>query len=250
MLKYIIANWKANKTEKETIEWFTEITTFDFNKLKDIEIIACLPFVFLAIAKEEIKKNMLPIKLGAQNVSHFKEGPYTGVVTAKMLQGLVDYVLIGHSERRELLKETDELVIQKTILALEYNIIPIICFSTIEQVKLWQKGVTDIKGKENPLFLYEPIEAIGSGKPEDPLEVKNKVKEIKNIVGEMPVLYGGSATPNNINSYFNIENIDGVAVGGASLDPKSFLKILATITTVIPARAGIYIDSELNSERH
>lgn len=226
MPKYIVANWKANKTEKETVEWFREITIFDFGKLKNFEIIACLPYVFLAIAKEEIKKNLLPIKLGAQNISHFPEGPYTGVVTAKMLQGLVNYSLIGHSERREILRETDDIVVQKTILALENNINPIICVSKIEQVKFWEEKTKNIQGKENGLFLYEPIEAIGTGKAQDLKETVKIITKIKEIIGDIPVLYGGSVNAENISGYLKNNQINGVAIGGASLDPFSFLKIL------------------------
>lgn len=232
MPKYLVANWKANKTEKETLEWFREITTFDFNKLKDIEVITCLPFVFLAIAKEEIKRNMLPIKLGAQNISRFEGGPYTGVVTAEMLKDLVLYVLIGHSERRKLLGETDQLVLQKTAIALKNNLNPIVCFSDIKQAGLWREGMRNEEKIENCLFLYEPLEAIGSGKPESPEEVERTVKDMKEILGELPVLYGGSVTPGDIKVYFKIKNIDGVAVGGASLNPKSFLNILTNVSKI------------------
>lgn len=231
-MKYLVCNWKANKTEKETIKWFTEISAFDFKKLKGIEIIVCPSFAFLSVAKKEIVRNKLPIKLGAQNISRFEEGPYTGVVTARMLKDLVNYVLIGHSERRRLLGETDELIIEKTAIVLKNNLIPIICFSNLKQTELWSSGVKEVKNIENCLFLYEPIEAIGSGKPENPEKTEKMIKEIKKIVGELPVLYGGSVTSENINTYFKNENIDGVAVGGASLDPKSFLNILKNVAEI------------------
>ena len=232
MPKYLVCNWKANKTEKETIEWFREVTVFDFSKLKDIEIIACLPFVFLAVAKSEIERNKLPIKLGAQNVSHFKEGPYTGVVTAGMLQGLVDYVMIGHSERRKLLGETDEMVKEKLTICLSHNLSPIICVSNLDQVNFLKKEFKNEKARENSIFLYEPIEAIGSGKAENPKETCDIIMTIKKIIGEIPVLYGGSVTPDNVSAYLTNSQIDGVAVGGASLDSASFLTILKNVAKI------------------
>lgn len=226
MTKYIVANWKANKTEKETIDWFKEMTTFDFSTLKEIEIVTCLPYVFLPVAKEEIKNNQLPIKLGAQNVSHFEEGPYTGVVTAGMLKDLVNYVLVGHSERRKILGETDDLIFQKIVLSLKYNITPIICVSNLEQVEFLKKKLSNFSGKENIIFLYEPLKAIGSGQAEE-IEVTVKViQKMKKIIGELPFLYGGSVSGENVLSYLSDPQIDGVAVGGASLDPNSFLEIL------------------------
>lgn len=225
-MKYIVANWKANKTEEETVAWFREMTTFNFAKAKNLEIITCLPYVFLCFAQREIKQSQLPIKLGAQNVSHLEEGPYTGVITAGMLQSLVSYVMIGHSERRLLLKETDQMILEKLRLCLKHQLRPIICVSNINQVKYLKEEFKNEKTQEDSLFLYEPIEAIGSGKCEDPQETFSKIKEIKEIMGEMPVLYGGSVTAENILSYLIKEEIDGVAVGGASLDPQSFLKVL------------------------
>lgn len=217
--KYIIGNWKSNKSILEVENWFKTIsqlfTTVDLQN-SNIEIVICPPFVFLPLASELIQKNKLPIKLGAQNVSPYANGAFTGEISAHILSEWVKYALIGHSERRKNFCEDDIVLTEKIKRVNEEKITPILCIP--DEFTLIPLGLD--------IVAYEPIWAIGSGKtdsPENADKVAKKIKENKNIT---KVIYGGSVTPENVTQFLEKDNIDGVLPGGASLDPVKFWEII------------------------
>lgn len=243
--KIIAGNWKMNMLPNETMEYIE-----NFSKLvKDTknEVILCVPYTDLFYALMSAQDTN--IKIGAQNM-HFEEnGAYTGEVSAKMLKSIgVEYVIIGHSERRQYFNETDETVNKKVKAAFENELKPIVCVGeTLEQreagetekiittqTKLALEGLTREQVK-NVIIAYEPIWAIGTGKTATSEDANNSIKsirnEIKNIYGadvseEVVIQYGGSVKSSNAKELFETSDIDGGLVGGASLKPDEFAKIV------------------------
>jgi len=218
---FIVANWKSNKTEYEAKNWL------DGLKIKDLllmnkEIIVCPSFTALPILKSLIISHKSNIKLGAQNISPFDEGAYTGEVNAKQVKEFADYVIIGHSERRKNFSESKEMINLKIEQAFKNGLIPILCISDLKQIHD-SKFITH---NSSVIVAYEPIFAIGTGTPDTPENADQMAINIKNILGQIPVLYGGSVIPANISAFSEMPNIDGVLIGGASLDAKEFYAII------------------------
>lgn len=214
---FIAANWKSNKTIYQAEEWFRTINNslVTFNK-EEKEVIICPPFTLLPVMKALIQEQKLPIKLGAQNISPFDEGAYTGEINAKQIKELADYVIIGHSERRKNFSENDDVLERKVNLAIENNLTPIFCI----------QGRNTFIPKNAGIILYEPIEAIGTGVPDDPKNANGIAEFVKNSNPARVVLYGGSVNFSNVASFTRMSHIDGVGVGTASLDAKEFYEII------------------------
>jgi len=246
MRKPIIAgNWKMHKTINEAKSFVEEIK--GSIKETDVEAVICAPYTILKDLKEVTKGTN--IKVGAQNM-HFEEnGAFTGEISPLMLKELdVDYVIIGHSERRQYFNETDETVNKKVKKALEHSIIPIMCVGeSLEQREAGdtksivksqvEKGLQGIDHEDikKIVVAYEPIWAIGTGKTassEDANEVIAYIREvIKNVSSEdiseeIRIQYGGSVKPSNVEEIMNQSDIDGALVGGASLEPKDFIELV------------------------
>ncbi|MGN1318524.1 MAG: triose-phosphate isomerase [Lachnospirales bacterium] len=237
MRKRIVAgNWKMNKTPSEAVK-LCELLKDKVNT-DEIDVVFCVPFVNLMAVKDALKETK--IKVGAENL-HFKDsGAFTGEISAPMLKEIgVDYVIIGHSERRQYFGETDETVNLKVLKAFEYGITPIVCVGetleereddiTIEkiaiQIKKGLKGLTPEMAKE-VVIAYEPIWAIGTGKVATKEQAQEVCAEIRKVVSnmfgedtanEMRIQYGGSVTGASAPELFAMADIDGGLVGGASL---------------------------------
>lgn len=246
MGKYIIAgNWKMNKLPSETYDFVREVA----EKVKDAscEVVCCTPYVNLSEAIRAAKGTN--VKIGAENL-HFKDnGAYTGEVSADMLLDLgVEYVIIGHSERREYFAETDETVNLKTIKALEKGLIPIVCVGeSLEQRKAGvtmslitdqvTKAFAGIKAEDakNVVIAYEPIWAIGTGETATSEQAEEVCAGIRNVLAdlycpncakEFTIQYGGSMNAKNAAELLSMENIDGGLIGGASLKSEDFSVIV------------------------
>lgn len=225
----IVANWKSFKAPDEAKSWFEELIVA--SKIMDInfkeEIILCAPYIDLPLLNESLKfaNGGLKFVLGAQNISPDEKKPLTGEITPDMINNLVVFTMVGHSERRQNLGETDEMVNKKIGLAQFHGIRTITCVSSLDQVK----SIASQFPEYVDLILYEPISAIGSGKTENPSEANEFIKEIKKILPGAKVLYGGSVKGDNVKEIIQQEFIDGVAVGGASLVPSSFLDIIKNV---------------------
>ena len=173
----------------------------------------------------------MPIVTGAQNVSHLAPGKHTGEITANMLAELVSFCIVGHSERRREFAETSEMVAEKARQLLENSITPIVCLDLPyldEQIKeLFQKNV-DVS---RCYFVYEPISAIGTGHPQDPVEANHVANQISFLIdNQAPILYGGSVTAENVKSFVDQNRIDGVLVGADSLEPTLFAGIINSLS--------------------
>ena len=242
----LAANWKMYKTIGEALDFL--------NRLKNVvgteenkEIVVCPPFTALKISAEILKFSR--IKLGAQNVGWAKEGAFTGEISPVMLKDVgCEYVIIGHSERRQYFGETDETVNRRLKAALAEGLIPIVCvgeklaereagqeLAVVEnQVK---NSLADLSPEDsaNVVIAYEPVWAIGTGKTATPQQAQEMQKFIRQIYGRMygekvaeniRILYGGSIKPENISELRRQPDIDGGLVGGASLNVDSFVRII------------------------
>ena len=245
MRKPIIAgNWKMNKTIAETIEFINEIK----DKLNDdkVEALICAPFTVLKDLKDATKGTN--IKVGAQNMHYAENGAFTGEVSAPMLKELgMDYVIIGHSERRQYFNETNEACNKKVLKALEVGINPILCCGeTLEQREANEtKNICKVQVEEalkdvdvndisKVVIAYEPIWAIGTGKTatnEDANDVISYIREVvaglyKDKANEVRIQYGGSVKPQNVAEIMAQSDIDGALVGGASLAANDYIQLV------------------------
>ena len=243
--KVIAGNWKMNMLPNETIQFIEDLAPLV--KDTDNEVILCVPYTDLFYAL--LTAQNTNIKIGAQNMHFAESGAYTGEVSGKMLKSInVEYVIIGHSERRQYFNETDETVNKKVKAAFENGLKPIVCVGeTLEQreagkveeiitnqTKLALEGLTN-EQVENTIIAYEPIWAIGTGKTatkEDANDaikaIRNKIAEIygQNVADRVIIQYGGSVKSSNAKELFSMPDIDGALVGGASLKADEFSKIV------------------------
>ena len=245
MRKPIIAgNWKMHKTIAEALEFVNDIK--DRVKSNEVEAVICAPFTLLKDLKEATKGT--DIKIGAQNMHFEEKGAFTGEISPLMLKELdMDYVIIGHSERRQYFNETDETVNKKVLKALEVEIDPILCVGeTLEEREAGNtKNVCKVqveKGLENVskeditkvVIAYEPIWAIGTGKTATSEDANDVIAYIRQVVAnlygdlanEVRIQYGGSVKPSNVAEIMNQSDIDGALVGGASLEANDYIHVV------------------------
>ena len=240
---FIVANWKMNGSKKSNEELVNYINHKVYENL-NIEVIICPPFTYLTQILE-LKTSI--IKIGAQNISESQDGAFTGEISGSMLQDMnIDYVIIGHSERRQMFNDTNNIVAQKFELAHQNNLIPILCVGeslnerktgqTLSVVESQIKSViesTHIELFTKSIIAYEPVWAIGTGEtasPEQAEEVHSNIRSIieeydSNIATSVPILYGGSVNGANSKDLFTMVNINGGLIGGASLNGEEFIEI-------------------------
>jgi len=211
-MRYILGNWKANKNFIEVREWlYTFLREHEANK--DVVIGVFPPFPFISYVQGKLKDKK-DVGIGAQTISSYEKGSFTGDVTATSLEGMIKYAIIGHSERRKTFGETDEELRRKVDLALAHKITPIYCVR--DEKDPIPEGVT--------IVAYEPVAAIGTGQnepPEQTVIMKKKMNLPKNCI----FIYGGSVNERNAVDYFATGEIDGFLIGKACLDPIQFEKI-------------------------
>lgn len=245
--KVFLGNWKMHFTLKEAKVYLERfITLLLKNPLQDRIIGVAPPFTALFYVRSLIRST--PIKLCAQNAHFTEKGAFTGEISPLMLKELgVEYVILGHSERRHIFGESDALISKRVEGVYAFGLIPILCvgetFKEREEGKTFEhveaqvrEGLKGIQGlsPERLILAYEPVWAIGTGRnatPEQAEEVQAFIRNIledmygKEVAKKIPILYGGSVTPDNIKDLIKMPNVDGVLVGGASLDPEKFYKI-------------------------
>lgn len=211
----IVANIKSYETLEEGNFWIEKFLAHkdSLSALTQKEIVICPPFtLLLSFSSAFLGTN---IKIGAQNVSPFNEGAYTGEINAKQIKDFAEYVLIGHSERRKFFAETEDMLKKKTEISLKNGLKPIFLV----------QGKNAIIPQGVGVVAYEPVFAIGSGNPDTP-ENADELAEVLKSENDYLVLYGGSVTSENVKNFTSKANINGVLVGGASLDPEEFYKII------------------------
>jgi triosephosphate isomerase (TIM) len=252
--KILAANWKMNFTHSEA-ESFLESFVSEIRDFNDVDVVIIPPFTAipaLVTASERIQT----IRVGAQNMHWEKSGAFTGEISATMLRALyVRYVILGHSERRTLFGETDEIVNRKVKAALDAGLRPIFCLgeslherdsNQFEQVleRQIRKGLAGVSPHDltEVVVAYEPCWAIGTGRTATPAEAEDAHAFIRSILvavsdrttaDRIRIQYGGSVKPDNVEQLMRQKNIDGALVGGASLDPRSFAQIIRSTEAAI-----------------
>ncbi len=242
----IAGNWKMNKTVAEAIPLVTELKRL-LGHVKEVDIVVCPPFTALdAVSKAILDSN---IRLGAQNMNENSFGPYTGEICAAMLKEFsVRYVILGHSERRQYQKETDELIAKKVKAAHAASIVPIVCVG--ETLEERERNLTEavlerqVRGclsmltpaqMEDTIIAYEPVWAIGTGRNATPEQAQQAHAFIRSLIASMygasvarrvRIQYGGSVKPSNARELMSQPDVDGALVGGASLEARSFAEIV------------------------
>lgn len=243
--KVIAGNWKMNKLPNETISFIEELAPLVKNS--ENEVLICVPYTDLFYAL--LTAQGTNIKIGAQNMHFEEKGAYTGEVSAEMLKSIgVEYVIIGHSERRQYFNETDETVNKKVKKALKVDLKPIVCVGekleqrengtakevVTTQTRLALEGL-DNKDVRKVIIAYEPIWAIGTGKTATKEDANETIKWIReeiskiygnDIANSVIIQYGGSVKSSNAKDLFEMSDIDGGLIGGASLDAQEFNKIV------------------------
>ncbi|MGG0666939.1 triose-phosphate isomerase [Lederbergia citrisecunda] len=247
MRKRIIAgNWKMYKTMDEAKNFVEEVKD-RLPETDRVDAVICPPSLYLSALVESTEGT--PLKMGAQTMHDVDEGAFTGEISPKMLAELnVPFVILGHSERRQYFNETDEAVNRKVVAAFSKGLTPIICVGesldereagkTVEtvavQVQKAFEGV-DAEQAKDAIIAYEPIWAIGTGKTATAQDANDVCGEIRAEIGKLyddetasaiRIQYGGSVKPGNIGELLSMEHVDGALVGGASLEPASFLEMI------------------------
>ena len=233
----VIANWKMHGFKDDYLHWYKNLSkTADENLFDHLGIAP--PFTLL----DECKTHQSKIKLGAQNISHLPDGPVTGEISAAMIKNSgADFVILGHSERRELHTETEEVIKFKILEASNHNIHPVLCIGEPKEIYAAKKTedflYSQLQGSLNNLnninlsIAYEPIWAIGTGdvaKPSDINKIHSIIKEICSREFDVKlenIIYGGSVNDQNSKEIFEQEHVNGALIGGASLDGHSFGRI-------------------------
>lgn len=241
----IAGNWKMFKTVEQSVSFIEEVK--GKAEVEGVESVICAPFTSLPALVEAVKGTSL--KVGAQNMHWEDSGAYTGEISGEMLQALgVDYVIIGHSERRAYFAETDETVNKKVHAAFKYGITPIVCVGenleereagkTKDVCKVQTEAALEGLSSEQVakvVIAYEPIWAIGTGKSSTAEDANDVISYIRELVADkygreaadkIRIQYGGSVKPNNIREFMGQADIDGALVGGASLEPASYIELV------------------------
>lgn len=241
----IAGNWKMYKTKDDALAFIYAVNVKVPEK-EVVESVICAPAIFL---RDLVKREGEDLRIGAQTMHELDEGAYTGEISAGMLKSYgVEYVVIGHSERRAYYNETDESVNKKVIQAVHNDITPIVCVG--ESLEIRELGTTNQVVKDQiikaykditaaqaikTVVAYEPIWAIGTGKTATPEQANDTIKAIRDVLKtlysaeiseQIRILYGGSVKPNNVDELLAQSDIDGALVGGASLDAESFLTLV------------------------
>lgn len=240
----IAGNWKMNKTVPEAVELVKTLKNLVAD-VNDRDVLVCPPFTALYSVSEELQNTN--ITLGGQNMYFEERGAFTGEISPLMLKDAgCSFVIVGHSERRHIFGETDELINKKVLSAVDHGLVPILCVGELLEEREKQitrkvverqlrTGLKDLKENAEFVVAYEPVWAIGTGKTATPELAEDVHYFIRLVLADMfgserangiRILYGGSVKPENAEGLLKMENVDGALVGGASLKADSFAKIV------------------------
>jgi len=253
------ANWKMNKTVREAEEYTAALLPRAADAEEEVDVAVCVPFTCLHEVGRMAEDSA--VMAGAQNFYYEDSGAYTGEVSAPMLLDVgARVVIVGHSERREVFGETDEMVASKAKRAVEADLLPIVCVGETKEERdaggMWEKVSGQVRevieeledaGSENVVFAYEPIWAIGTGDTATPEDAQDAIGRIRDLLREtkggdfadtVRILYGGSVKPENAAEIMAQEDVDGALVGGASLEVESFVELIGAAQNAVTQTEG------------
>jgi triosephosphate isomerase len=233
MTRYVLANWKSHKTMAEAEAWLATFCQL-YQPDPQVQVILAPAFVLLAPLRQLLQKQETThLSLAVQDLSPFPLGAYTGAVAAEMVQGLVDYALVGHAERRRHFHETNQEIANKVSEAATAGIRPIVCvdrpYARAQLAALNESDTGEL------LIGYGPVEAVGLAAAQSPEKAARAIREIRDIMPGRPILYGGSINAANAGIYMKLAGVAGLMVGAASLEAEEFAgicRIVAQSSTV------------------
>jgi triosephosphate isomerase len=248
------ANWKMNKLAREAEDYVAKLLPRVEDHTGEVDVAIFAPFTSLGEVGRMTEGT--PVIAGAQNFYFEDSGAFTGEVSAPMLKDVgVGAVLVGHSERRELFGETDDIVAKKTAKAIESGLLPVVCVGETKEERdaggMWEKvsgqvravmGALGSPSGDGIVFAYEPIWAIGTGDTATPEDAQDAIGQIRGLLGELAgedfagsvrLLYGGSMKPNNVADIMAQSDVDGGLVGGASLEAASFAELVSAARAAV-----------------
>lgn len=249
--KLVVGNWKMELSHKAELEVARAVGSLMKNVATDKTAVVVCPSYVSLMAISELLKRSSKIEIGAQNVHWEEKGAWTGQVSVKQISSYIDWCIVGHSEQRALTGESDDVVQRKALLLIQYGVTPIVCIGenreeydadkTVERITEQTRVVLNKATRTvltKMVVAYEPIWAIGTGEMPDPDDVAGVVLLIRKTVAErfgneaaqrLRILYGGSVKADNVEQYVNQPGIDGVLVGGASVQPMKFVQIVKVV---------------------
>ncbi len=246
----IAGNWKMNTTITEAVALAEEMRP-GLEAVEGIDRVICPPFVALSVVRDVLSGS--GVAVGAQNMYYENSGAYTGEVSPTMLADLCEFVILGHSERRHVLGESDEMVGKKVAVAVEAGLRPILCVGeTLAErdegnadavvARQLTAGLAEVDKPDGLVVAYEPVWAIGTGKSATPGDAEAMMSGLHRLLaewygsdgaGDVPLLYGGSVTAENVADFVREPNIDGALVGGASLNAETFVSLVRNAAVVV-----------------
>lgn len=248
--KIIAANWKMHMSNMAAADFVSKMKA-GLEQAHGIEIVLCPPYTALSVVTDILCNS--PIKLGAQNVHTESVGAFTGEISVEMLKEFCTYVIVGHSERRNLFGETNDLISRKVKAVIDSDLKPILCVGErlqeredgIAEVVVEQQislGLNRLDNANGVVIAYEPVWAIGTGQAATTNDAQNMMAHIRATIGlrfgkgtaaSTPVIYGGSVNANNVANFVQSPDVDGALVGSASLDKDTFVRLVTNAATVL-----------------
>ena len=220
MKRFIIGNWKCNKSSDDGRRWLDSFAGL-YSPKNNLEIIIAPSFVIIESIADHLQQLGLDnVHLAAQDLSPYPKGSYTGAVAADMLRGLVQYVITGHSERRRYFHENNQDVANKVSEACDADLIPIVCVDSSYALSQLA-GLVDMEC-EQMIVAYTPVDALNVNVPEPVGKVSEAVRHIREMYSEWPVIYGGALRPDNASQYLDLQEVSGLFLGSTSLDAEKF----------------------------
>ena len=225
--KYVIGNWKSYKRFQDAKQWLDAFARI-YSPVADVEVVLAPTFLCLEQVHEYLQVLGLEnVSLAAQDISPFPKGAYTGAIAADLLRGLVQYVIVGHSERRRYFHETSNDIGNKVSEAVDADIVPIVCVD--QPYAMSQLTALNDIDTESVVIAYGPVDALTAQIPQRPDKVTEAVEFISQVHPGWPVVYGGALRPDNASAYAGLSGISGLFSGSASLDPDSFHAIFQAV---------------------
>ncbi len=228
MKRFVVGNWKCNKTWADSKRWLDRFAEL-YQPEPELSVVIAPSFILLRDTASYLQQLSLKnVFLAAQDISPFPKGSYTGAVAADMVRELVDYIIVGHSERRRYFRETSQDVANKVTECVDSGLAPIVC---VDQPYAMSQltSLADIDC-EKMIIAYGPVDAMNFRIPEEPKRIVEAVSFISQIHPQKPVIYGGAIHPDNVRKYASLKGVAGLFVGEASLDPESFFSVCGAVS--------------------